>query len=97
MRRCVLRPFLFSVYLCIPTYIIDDQGEKTAVVINLEQWGKEWEEFYHLLLKQSFSSENWIHQASFSERLDQALQWNRNHPSQVSDLDFLESQLQNNE
>ncbi len=32
-------------------YIIDDQGEKTAVVINLDQWGKEWEAFYNLLLK----------------------------------------------
>ncbi len=32
-------------------YIIDVQGEKTAVVINLEQWGKGWEAFYNLLLK----------------------------------------------
>jgi hypothetical protein len=76
-------------------YIIDDQGEKTAVVINLEQWGREWEAFYHLLLKQS--SENWVHQLSFSEKLDKALLWNRNHPPQVSDLSLLEAQLQNNE
>ncbi len=78
-------------------YIVDDQGEKTAVVINLEQWGKEWEAFYDLLLKHSFPSESWIHQSSFSEKLDIALQWNRNHPSQASDLDLLEAQLQNNE
>ena len=78
-------------------YIIDDQGEKTAVVINLEQWGKEWETFYNLLLKQSFPSESWVHQDSFSEKLDKALQWNRSHSSQVSNLDLLESQLLKNE
>ena len=60
-------------------YIIDDQGEKTAVIINLEQWGKEWEAFYNLLLKQSFPSESWLHQASLSEKLDKALLWNHNH------------------
>lgn len=78
-------------------YIIDDQGDKTAVVINLEQWGKEWEAFYHLLLRQSFPSENWVHEASFSEKLDKALQWNHNHPSQLSNLDSLEAQLRKNE
>ncbi|GBO52679.1 hypothetical protein APA_348 [Pseudanabaena sp. lw0831] len=78
-------------------YIIDDQGEKTAVVINLEQWGKEWETFYNLLLKQSFPSESWVHEDSFSKKLDKALQWNHNHPSQLSNLDSLEAQLLNNE
>jgi hypothetical protein len=74
-------------------YIIDDQGEKTAVIINLEQWGKEWEAFYNLLLKQSFPSESWLHQASLSEKLDKALLWKHNHPSQLSNLDSLEAQL----
>jgi hypothetical protein len=78
-------------------YIIDDQGEKTAVVIDLEQWGTEWDEFYHLLLTRSCSDENWLHQPLFSEKLDQALEWNRNHPPQKSNLDLLETQLQNNE
>ena len=76
-------------------YIIDDQGEKTAVVINLEQWGNEWEAFYNLLLKQSFPCESWVHEDSFSKKLDKALQWNHNHPSQLSNLDLLEAQLQN--
>ncbi len=78
-------------------YIIDDQGEKTSVVINLEQWGHEWEVFYNLLLKRSFPSESWVHEDSFSEKLDRALQWNHNHSAQVSDLDSLESQLIKNE
>jgi hypothetical protein len=33
----------------------------------------------------------------FLEKLDQSLEWNRNHPPQTSDLDLLETQLQNNE
>ncbi|NJL91455.1 MAG: hypothetical protein HC916_17975 [Coleofasciculaceae cyanobacterium SM2_1_6] len=74
-------------------YIIDDQGERTAVVINLQEWGKEWEVFYDLILKQSLLSESWVHQDSFSEKLDKALQWNHNNPSQVSNLDSLEAQL----
>ena len=30
-------------------FIVDDQGRKTAVVIDLKQWGKEWETFYQTL------------------------------------------------
>jgi hypothetical protein len=78
-------------------YIIDDQGEKKAVVIDLEQWGQEWNAFYHLLLAHSDSNENWLQQPLFLEKLDQSLEWNRNHPPQTSDLDLLETQLQNNE
>lgn len=78
-------------------YIIDEQGEKTAVVIDLTQWGTEWDEFYHLLLTRSSSDEHWLHQPLFSENLDQALEWNRNHPPQPSNLDLLDAKLQNNE
>jgi hypothetical protein len=78
-------------------YIINDQGERTSVVIHLEQWGKEWEAFYNLLIKQSFPTEDWIHQADFSEKLDRALQWNHEHSVQSSDLDLLETQLLNDE
>jgi hypothetical protein len=38
-----------------------------------------------------------LHQGSFSEKLDKALQWNHNHPSQLSNLDSLEAQLLKNE
>jgi len=78
-------------------YIIDDQGEKKAVVIDLEQWGQEWDAFHRILLAQSASDETWLQQPLFLEKLDQALEWNRNHPPQTSDLDLLATQLQNNE
>jgi hypothetical protein len=38
-----------------------------------------------------------VHQGSFSEKLDKALHWNHNHPSQLSNLDSLEAQLLKNE
>lgn len=57
-------------------YIINDQGEKTSVVIHLEQWDQEWEVFYNLLLKRAFLDENWIHPDNFSDKLDKALEWN---------------------
>lgn len=78
-------------------YIVDDNGAKTAVVIDLKQWGSLWEEFYHTLAKTAYPDEQWLQQSEVIEKLDQALEWNaKNHP-QVSDLETLESQLNNYE
>ncbi|WP_013325066.1 hypothetical protein [Gloeothece verrucosa] len=78
-------------------FVIDDQGQKTAVVIDLKQWGKVWEEFYQILLTHISNNEEWLHQSPLQEKLDQALEWNANHPPQVSDLAALEIQLKNYE
>jgi hypothetical protein len=71
-------------------FIIDDQGEKTAVVIDLKQWGQEWEAFYNMLLNHSQSDESWLHQSPFQEQLNQALEWNATYSSQSSNLDQFE-------
>ena len=42
-------------------YIIDDQGNKTAVVIDLKQWGNLWEEFSHTLAKHFREKEEWLY------------------------------------
>jgi hypothetical protein len=68
-------------------YIVDETGEKTAVV----------NEFYQNLLDRSPTNEDWINRSPFREKLDQALPWNANHPPQLSDLESLESKLENNE
>ncbi|MDB9418988.1 hypothetical protein [Microcystis aeruginosa] len=68
-------------------YIVDETGEKTAVV----------NEFYQNLLDRSPVNEDWINRSPFREKLDQALPWNANHPPQLSDLESLESKLENNE
>jgi hypothetical protein len=68
-------------------YIVDETGEKTAVV----------NEFYQNLLDRSPANEDWINRSPFREKLDQALPCNANHPPQLSDLESLESKLENNE
>jgi hypothetical protein len=68
-------------------YIVDETGEKTAVV----------NEFYQNLLDRSPVNEDWINRSPFREKLDQALPWNANHPPQLSDLESLESKLENHE
>lgn len=34
-------------------YVVDEQGKKTAVIINLDEWGKLWEDFYDILVSES--------------------------------------------
>ena len=68
-------------------YIVDETGEKTAVV----------NEFYQNLLDRSPVNEDWINRSPFREKLDQALPWNANHPTQLSNLELLESKLDNHE
>ncbi|HAC63351.1 MAG TPA: hypothetical protein DCF68_07365 [Cyanothece sp. UBA12306] len=78
-------------------YIIDETGKKTAVVIDLKEWGQLWDEFYQNLLDRSPTNEDWIHRSPFREKLDQALAWNANNPAHLSDLESLESKLENHE
>lgn len=71
-------------------YIINDQGEKTAVVIDLKQWGNLWDEISSALINQVTTNEGWLHQSPFKENLDQALEWNAQNPAKNSDLTVLE-------
>ncbi len=34
-------------------FVIDDTGKKTAVILNLEKWGKLWEDIYDILVSES--------------------------------------------
>jgi len=34
-------------------YLVDDTGKKTAVVIDLEEWGELWEDFYDIFVSES--------------------------------------------
>jgi hypothetical protein len=38
-------------------YLIDDQGKKTAVLIDLEQWGELWADFQDILVSRSRKDE----------------------------------------
>ena len=34
-------------------YIVDDQGKKKSVILDLERWGEYWEDFYDVLVSES--------------------------------------------
>jgi len=34
-------------------FVIDDTGKRTAVIINLEEWGELWEDIYDILVSES--------------------------------------------
>ena len=38
-------------------FVVDDAGKKKAVLIDLDEWGEEWEDFYDLLVSESRRNE----------------------------------------
>ena len=38
-------------------FVVDDAGKKKAVLIDLEEWGELWEDFYDVLIAQSRKDE----------------------------------------
>ncbi len=34
-------------------FVVNDAGKKTAVIINLEEWGELWEDIYDILVSES--------------------------------------------
>ncbi|GEM_PF-412604 len=38
-------------------FVVDDTGEKTAVIIDLAEWGEVWEDFYDVLVSKSRKDE----------------------------------------
>jgi PHD/YefM family antitoxin component YafN of YafNO toxin-antitoxin module len=34
-------------------FVIDDTGKKTAVILDLEEWGELWEDIYDILISES--------------------------------------------
>ena len=38
-------------------FVVDDAGEKTAVLIDLSEWGDIWEDIYDVLVSQSRKGE----------------------------------------
>ena len=39
-------------------YIVDDQGKKKSVILDLEKWGEYWEDFYDILVSESRRDES---------------------------------------
>ncbi|TVQ06068.1 MAG: hypothetical protein EA368_17940 [Leptolyngbya sp. DLM2.Bin27] len=41
-------------------FLINEKGEKTAVLLDLEQWGDLWEDFYDILVTRSRAEEETV-------------------------------------
>lgn len=53
-------------------FLLNDLGEKTSVLIDLEQWGDLWEDFYDVMLSQSRQDEDEIDWEALEAELPQA-------------------------
>ncbi|MEM9540106.1 MAG: hypothetical protein AAGA60_11485 [Cyanobacteria bacterium P01_E01_bin.42] len=49
---------IFEVFMKGIQFVVDETGAKKAVLINLEEWGELWEDFYDLLISQSRQEES---------------------------------------
>ncbi|NCO74200.1 MAG: hypothetical protein GW856_02915 [Cyanobacteria bacterium] len=75
-------------------YLINENGEKKAVVIDLEKWGDLWLKIYSQIEnKIEDNQQNWLNDPIVQNDLDQALEWNYNNPPQVSNLDEIATKL----
>ena len=41
-------------------FVVDESGNKTAVLIDLQQWGELWEDFYDVLVSKERQEESEI-------------------------------------
>jgi hypothetical protein len=52
-------------------FVIDDTGTRKAVLIDLEEWGELWEDFYDLLVSRSRREESEITWEELKAELEQ--------------------------
>ncbi len=52
-------------------FVIDDSGKKKAVLIDLEEWGELWEDFYDLMTAESRQHEDSISWEKIKAEMEQ--------------------------
>ena len=52
-------------------FVIDDSGKKKAVLIDLDEWGELWEDFYDILVAESRKHEESIPWEDIKSELEQ--------------------------
>ncbi|MBE9155425.1 hypothetical protein IQ265_01005 [Nodosilinea sp. LEGE 06152] len=52
-------------------FLINEKGEKTAVLLDLEQWGDLWEDFYDILVTRSRAEEETVSWSDLTAELEQ--------------------------
>jgi hypothetical protein len=55
-------------------FVVDDLGKKKAVLIDLEEWGELWEDFYDVLTSESRKDEPTVPWSDLKEEMKQGEQ-----------------------
>ncbi len=55
-------------------FVVDDVGKKKAVLIDLEEWGELWEDFYDVLTSESRKDEPTVPWSDVKEEMKQGEQ-----------------------
>ena len=55
-------------------FVVDDSGKKKAVLIDLEEWGELWEDFYDVLTSESRKDEPTVPWSDLKEEMKQGEQ-----------------------
>ena len=55
-------------------FVVDDVGKKKAVLIDLEEWGELWEDFYDVLISESRKHEPTVLWSDLKEEMKQGEQ-----------------------
>lgn len=51
-------------------FVVDEDGKKTAVLLDLQEWGELWEDFYDILVSQSRADEESVSWAELEAELN---------------------------
>jgi hypothetical protein len=52
-------------------FVVDDSGKKKAVLIDLEEWGELWEDFYDALVSESRKNEPTVPWSELKAEMEQ--------------------------
>ena len=52
-------------------FVVDDSGQKKAVLIDLDEWGELWEDFYDVLTSESRKNEPTVPWSELKAEIDQ--------------------------
>ncbi|MEA5447946.1 hypothetical protein VB780_05155 [Leptolyngbya sp. CCNP1308] len=52
-------------------FLVNEDGEKTAVLLDLQEWGDLWEDFYDILVARSRAEEETVSWSDLESELNQ--------------------------
>jgi hypothetical protein len=55
-------------------FVVDDSGKKKAVLIDLEQWGDLWEDFYDIVVSESRKNESTVPWSELKGEMEKGVQ-----------------------